>query len=65
MDVVYSGFVVVNSYFDRDINADKPINVLYGRTTAEMQQQSTFIDWDFVNIWRINQNESYPYLAWE
>ncbi len=34
----------------------------YGKTTAEMKQQSTFTDWDFINVWNIGENQTYPYL---
>ena len=34
----------------------------YGKTTAEMHQQSTFTDWDFINVWDIGENQTYPYL---
>ena len=34
----------------------------FGKTTAEMQQQATFTDWDFINIWAIGENQTYPYL---
>ena len=35
-----------------------------GKTTAEMQMASTFLDagWDFVNVWGIGENQTYPYL---
>lgn len=40
-----------------------------GKTTAEMQTQSTFTDagWDFTEIWTINslKNDGYPYLQWQ
>jgi len=50
-----------------------------GKTTEEMYQKSTFFEhipphdpiapfpyeWDFTNIWRINEGENYPYLAWQ
>lgn len=32
-----------------------------GKTTAEMQQQSTFVGWDFDNVWRISPGD-YPRL---
>ena len=32
------------------------------RTTAQLQQQSTFTSWDFSSIWAINEGSSYPYL---
>ena len=35
-----------------------------GKTTTQMKIQSTFIDWNFVNIWKIaaDMNDGYPYL---
>lgn len=35
-----------------------------GKTTAEMQTISTFTDagWDFVEIWGIGENQTYPFL---
>ena len=35
-----------------------------GKTTAEMQTASTFLPagWDLVNIWGIEENQTYPYL---
>ncbi|MDX9881859.1 MAG: MBG domain-containing protein [Prolixibacteraceae bacterium] len=37
-----------------------------GKTTAEMQTQSTYTNWDFTNIWAISSSENggYPYLQW-
>ena len=32
-----------------------------GKTTAEMQTQSTFVNWDFVDTWKIYEN-TYPFL---
>jgi len=36
----------------------------YGKTTDEMQTRSTFTDtgWDFINVWGIGENQTYPYL---
>jgi len=33
-----------------------------GKTTAQMQQQATFTGRDFINIWAIGENQTYPYL---
>ena len=33
-----------------------------GKTTAEMMQEATFTNWDFVEIWNIGENQTYPYL---
>jgi hypothetical protein len=47
----------------------------YGKTTAEMQTASTFLDagWDFVgetengpnDVWRIVEGQTYPLLSWQ
>jgi len=35
-----------------------------GKTTAQMQTESTFTDdgWDFIEIWNIGENQTYPFL---
>jgi hypothetical protein len=33
-----------------------------GKTTAEMQTQSTFTNWNFIHTWNIGENQTYPYL---
>ncbi len=33
-----------------------------GKTTQEMYQQATFVDWDFNNIWEIDEGHDYPKL---
>lgn len=33
-----------------------------GKITAEMKQQATFTNWDFVNIWGILENATYPFI---
>ncbi len=44
-------------------NSEDPnCNNSYGLPTSEMKQQSTFSDWDFVNVWAIAENQTYPYL---
>jgi hypothetical protein len=34
----------------------------YGLPTAQLYQQFTFTDWDFINTWDIGENQTYPYL---
>jgi hypothetical protein len=43
---------------------DPDPNGVIGKTTAEMQTASTFLNagWDFVNVWGIGENQTYPYL---
>jgi hypothetical protein len=33
-----------------------------GLPTSQLHQQSTFTDWDFINVWDIGENQTYPYL---
>lgn len=37
----------------------------YTRSTAQMKKQSTFVGWDFDNVWSINEGTFYPYLKWQ
>ena len=60
---------VTNSYYDKSkcdlgIDGGEESVTLTGtpdKTTAEMQTQSTFEDWDFVDTWKII-DDSYPFL---
>ena len=38
------------------------IGVLEGKTTAEMKQQDTYVGWDFLSIWVIDEDTTYPSL---
>ncbi|KAF2962245.1 hypothetical protein [Fervidobacterium sp. 2310opik-2] len=54
------------NYFDKDVagtSSDK-LNTP-AKTTAEMKMQSTFVGWDFTNVWIINEGNDYPRLRWE
>lgn len=35
---------------------------IIGKNTAEMKQKSTYIGWDFTNVWKIDEGNSYPIL---
>ena len=56
------------SYWDVEISgiglSGDNENGATGKTTAEMQTQSTFTDWNFFNVWAIHPN-NYPILAWQ
>ncbi|MGE5297179.1 MAG: GLUG motif-containing protein, partial [Solirubrobacterales bacterium] len=34
-------------------------------TTEQMMQRATFVDWDFINTWRLCDGKAYPHLDWE
>jgi len=64
---------ITNSYWDISTsgtidgvgNQDPdPIGVV-GKTTTQMLQQSTYVGWDFVNIWAIDEGVTYPYEIWQ
>jgi len=52
----------INPGLDGIGNTTDP-NVI-GKSTANMQTKSTFTDagWDFMEIWNIGENQTYPYL---
>jgi hypothetical protein len=54
--------VITNSYWDKDNGASSSRYGGTPKTTAEMLQQTTFVDWDFDIVWDIDEGQSYPYL---
>lgn len=50
-----------NCYFNSN-NSTSTTPIDQAKTTAQLMQQSTFIDWDFANIWGISEGMSYPFL---
>jgi len=57
-----NGGNVSNSYWDVETSGQSNSDGGLGKTTAEMVQQTTFVDWDFATIWGIVENVTYPYL---
>ena len=59
---------VLNSYYDQETSTIGAINISVAdrigesKTTDEMMQQATFVDWDFDTIWQISEGTSYPTL---
>jgi len=53
-----------DSYWDIETSGYLTSDVGIGKTTAELKIESTFINYDFTNIWSIdpNINDGYPYL---
>jgi hypothetical protein len=52
----------VDSFWDTETSGQASSAGGVGRTTAQLHQQSTFTDWDFINVWNIGENQTYPYL---
>lgn len=53
---------ILSSYWDLDISGQPISDGGRGKTTAQMQQQATFVTWDFGTTWAIHENVTYPYL---
>ena len=53
---------VTSSYWDTQTSGQTTSAGGVGKTTAEMKQQSTFVGWDFVNVWNIVNGVTYPFL---
>ncbi len=53
---------VIHSYWDKQASGWNMSAGGTGETTAAMMQQSTFINWDFKNIWGIYNGYTYPFL---
>ncbi|WP_217587178.1 GLUG motif-containing protein [Lentibacillus saliphilus] len=52
---------VENSYYDKETTGQDDEGKGEGKTTAEMQDVSTYDNWDFTSIWGIH-NGQYPHL---
>ncbi|GHV14724.1 hypothetical protein AGMMS49938_11370 [Fibrobacterales bacterium] len=53
---------VSNSYYDSQTTGRTGGT---GKTTAEMREQATFVGFNFVGTWKIDEGLSYPYFAWQ
>ncbi|MDG6220265.1 MAG: GLUG motif-containing protein [Candidatus Thermoplasmatota archaeon] len=62
-----AGYHMADNYWDTETSL-QTINAFgqaEGKTTAEMMTRSTFVVWDFANVWRIMEGKTYPFLIWE
>lgn len=67
----YNSGSTINSYWDIETSGTT-IGVGYGvadgvlgKTTQDLKKQATFVEWDFENIWIINEHQTYPILGWQ
>jgi hypothetical protein len=56
---------VINSFWDIESSGQYGSPEVGGRSIEEMITQITFTDWDFSEIWMINEGTTYPYLKWQ
>lgn len=55
-----SNTTVTSSYWDKEASGQTPSLGGIGKTTAEMKMQSTYVNWDFTDVWSVNND--YPTL---
>ena len=60
--VGYNYGSVSSSFWDTETSGQTTSTGGTGKTTAEMKQVSTFANWDFVETWGIEDNQTYPFL---
>ncbi len=65
-----SGGTVSNSYWNTETSTQATSagsDASFGKTSAEMKIEATFIAWDFANTWKIkfNINDGYPAFQWQ
>jgi hypothetical protein len=53
---------IISSYWDTQTSEIDTSDGGEGKTTAEMMMQSTFVDWDFDNVWCMVEGKTYPQL---
>ncbi len=61
----YNGGTVENSYWNTETSNQQTSVEGEGKTTLEMMTMETFNNWDFENIWQIEEDTTYPYLQWQ
>ena len=54
--------VISNSYYNTDLASIGSSDGGTGKTTAQLKQQTTFVSWDFDDVWTIVEDTSYPTL---
>ena len=54
--------LIANSFWDIETSGQATSAGGMGKMTAQMRRKATFVYWDFVEIWGIRENQTYPYL---
>ncbi len=55
----------IDSFWDYETSGTQYSADGIGKTTQQMMQQSTFINWNFGVDWRIREGQTYPFIAWQ
>ena len=66
--------IITGCYYDREASqlynalgnsGDSQAKNVSAKYTSDMMKKNTFLAWDFNNVWKINELESYPYFQWQ
>ncbi|MCX8065218.1 MAG: hypothetical protein N3G21_08615, partial [Candidatus Hydrogenedentes bacterium] len=58
----FSSNTMEGCYWDVEVSGIESSEGGEGKTTSEMKQKSTYVGWDFENVWDIIEGETYPWL---
>lgn len=58
----FDNSVVTNSYWDKEYSGQAFSAGGTPKTTTEMYQKATYVNWDFDNIWMIDEVVNYPHF---
>ena len=61
----FNGGVTYDSYWDTETSGRLSSYGGTPKTTEEMMQEATFVNWDFNDVWGIIEGETYPFFWWE
>ena len=56
---------ITASYYDSVTTGQSDTGKGEPETTEDMQLRSTYVNWNFLNIWGVAENEDYPVLRWQ
>ena len=56
--------LVQDCYWDIETSGQQSSQGGEGRTAFQMKQQDNYTNWDFVKVWDIVDNQTYPFLRW-
>ena len=56
------GNTILNSYWNTTTSGQSTSAGGVGLTDTQMKQQASFVGFDFVNVWGIDEGKSYPFL---
>jgi len=60
-----NSLTTIDSYYDKNTSNQLDEGKGNPKTTEEMKTQSTFINWDFDDVWTIREGITYPLFVWQ